>query len=170
MSTDRVHPRPAPVAADTSEDLRWMQLALEEAARAGEADEVPIGAVVVREGVVLGRAHNRTRTLSDPTAHAELLAISAAARGTAAMRLPGSVLYTTVEPCFMCAGALVHARVRRVVWAVRDPKFGGCASLGAVLDAPGQNHAVEHSEGVCADEARELLVKFFQRKRAAVRS
>ena len=167
---DRVSPRLALVTPEPSEDLRWMQLALEEAARAGAADEVPIGAVVVRDGVVLGRAHNRTRTLSDPTAHAELLAISAAARGTGAMRLPGAVVYATVEPCFMCAGALVHARVRRVVWAVRDPKFGGCASLGAVLDAPGQNHAVEHSEGVCADEARELLVKFFQRKRAGVRS
>jgi tRNA(adenine34) deaminase len=147
-----------------------MQLAVEEAIRAGEEDEVPIGAVVVRDGEVLARAHNRTRTLLDPTAHAELLAISAAARGAGAMRLPGSVVYTTVEPCFMCAGALVHARVRRVVWAVRDPKFGGCVSLGAVLDAPGQNHAVLHSEGVCADAARELLVKFFQRKRAVVRS
>ncbi len=146
-----------------------MQIALEEARLAAEIDEVPIGAVLVLDGRVLARAHNRTRTLRDPTAHAELLAISEAARGTGAMRLPGSILYTTVEPCFMCAGALLHARVERVVWAVRDPKFGACASLGAVLDAPGHNHAVSHSEGVCADAARELLVKFFQRKRANVR-
>jgi len=156
-SMDRVSPRL---------DVDWMQLALEEARLAAAEDEVPIGAVLVLEGIVLARAHNRTRTLNDPTAHAELLAISEAARAARAMRLPGSVLYTTVEPCFMCAGALLHARVERVVWAVRDPKFGACASLGAVLDTPGHNHTVEHSEGVCADEARELLVKFFQRKRA----
>jgi tRNA(adenine34) deaminase len=159
----------ASAAQDIAEDLRWMRAALEEAACAADADEVPIGAVVVLGGRIVGRAHNRTRTLADPTAHAELLAISAAARGLGAMRLPGAVLYSTVEPCFMCAGALVHARIERVVWAVRDPKFGGCASLGAVLDAPGQNHTVEHQEGVCADEARELLVKFFQRKRASAR-
>jgi tRNA(adenine34) deaminase len=146
-----------------------MALALEEARRAGDADEVPIGAVVVLEGGIVARAHNLTRTLKDPTAHAELLAISAAARETGAMRLPGAVVYTTVEPCFMCAGALVHARVQRVVWAVRDPKFGGCVSLGSVLHVPGLNHAVEHTEGVGAVEARDLLVQFFQKKRAAVR-
>jgi tRNA(adenine34) deaminase len=146
-------------------DVEWMQLALAEARLAEADDEVPIGAVLVGDGRILGRAHNQTRALKDPTAHAEMLAISAAARAAGAMRLPGSVLYTTVEPCFMCAGALLHARVERVVWAVRDPKFGACASLGAVLDTPGHNHTVTHSEGVCADEARELLVKFFQRKR-----
>ena len=156
--------------AGAAEDLRWMRAALEEAACAAELDEVPIGAVVVLDGRIVGRAHNRTRTLADPTAHAEILAVSAAARATGAMRLPGAVVYSTVEPCFMCAGALVHARIRRVVWAVRDPKFGGCASLGAVLDAPGQNHRVEHDEGVCAAEARDLLVQFFQRKRAGVSS
>jgi tRNA(adenine34) deaminase len=150
-------------------DRAFMELALEEARLAAEADEVPIGAVVVREGRVLARAHNRTRELADPTAHAEMLAISAAARARRAQRLPGAVLYTTVEPCFMCAGALVHARFERVVWALRDPKFGGCASLGAVLDVPGANHAVRCAEGVQADEARELLVGFFQKKRADAR-
>ena len=109
---------------------------------------------------------SETRSRCDPTAHAEMLALSQAARAVGAMRLPGAVVYTTVEPCFMCAGALVHARVERVVWAVRDEKFGGCASLGAVLRTPGANHRVEHSEGLRAAEARELLVKFFQRKRA----
>ena len=158
---------PSPTRAET--DRRWMEIALAEARAAADADEVPVGAVVVHEGTVLARAHNRTRALRDPTAHAELLAISEAARGARAMRLPGSVLYTTVEPCFMCAGALVHARVARVVWAVRDPKFGGCVSLGSVLQAPGSNHAVEHAEGICAEEARALLVQFFQKKRALAR-
>jgi tRNA(adenine34) deaminase len=151
-------------------DHEWfMDLALEEARRAEAEDEVPIGAVVVLDGRVIGRAHNETRSRRDPTAHAEMLALSEAARAEGAMRLPGAVVYTTVEPCFMCAGALVHARVARVVWAVRDEKFGGCASLGNVLRTPGANHAVEHSEGIRAAEARELLVQFFHRKRAGDR-
>jgi tRNA(adenine34) deaminase len=151
------------------DDAGFMGLALEEARRAEALDEVPIGAVVVLDGRVVARAHNQTRSRCDPTAHAEMLALSQASRAVEAMRLPGAVVYTTVEPCFMCAGALVHARVARVVWAVRDEKFGGCASLGNVLGTPGANHAVEHDEGVCADEARALLVRFFQRKRADAR-
>jgi tRNA(adenine34) deaminase len=155
--------------AHAVEQARFMDLALEEA-RAREAeDEVPIGAIVVLDGRVVATAHNETRSRCDPTAHAEMLALSQAARAVGAMRLPGAVVYTTVEPCFMCAGALVHARVARVVWAVRDEKFGGCVSLGGVLDTPGANHAVEHSEGVRAEIARDLLVKFFQRKRADAR-
>ena len=147
----------------------FMDLALEEARKAEALDEVPIGAVVVLNGRLVGRGHNQTRSRCDPTAHAEMLALSEAARAVGAMRLPGAVVYTTVEPCFMCAGALVHARVARVVWAVRDEKFGGCASLGAVLDTPDANHAVDHAEGIRADEARALLVRFFQRKRADAR-
>jgi len=157
-----------PVTRPAEDDERFMRLALEEARKAVEVlDEVPIGAVVVQEGEVLARAHNQTRTRKDPTAHAELIAISEAARATESMRLQGATVYTTVEPCFMCAGALCHARVARVVWGVRDPKFGGCVSLGGVLDEPGLNHQVEWSEGVCADEARELLQTFFRSKRAA---
>ena len=153
---------------DTSEDERYMRLALEMARQAAEvSDEVPIGAVVVQDGEVVASAHNQTRTLTDPTAHAELVAISQAARATGSMRLVGATVYTTVEPCFMCAGALSHARVARVVWGVRDPKFGACASLGNVLTEPRLNHQVEWSEGVCADEARELLQSFFRSKRAA---
>ncbi len=142
-----------------------MGLALEEARAAEREDEVPIGAVVVLDGRVVASAHNLTRTRRDPTAHAELLALSAAAQSLRAMRLPGAVVYTTVEPCFMCAGALVHARVARVVWAVRDPKFGGCQSLGEVLTHPRANHRVEFTEGLRADEARELLQTFFRKKR-----
>ncbi|MFT7677592.1 MAG: tRNA(adenine34) deaminase [Planctomycetota bacterium] len=151
------------------QDRRWMALALLEAKRAFDADEVPIGAVLVRDGKVLARGRNATRERRDPTAHAEVVAIQAATRATGDMRLPGTTLYTTVEPCFMCAGALVHARVDRVVWAVRDPKFGGAASLGQVLTHPGANHRAEIAEGVFADEARSLLLEFFRFKRSAAR-
>lgn len=142
-----------------------MALALEEARAAARDDEVPIGAVLVREGLVLARAHNLVRTRKDPTAHAEMIAIRRASVATGDMRLPGAVIYTTVEPCFMCAGALMHARIARVVWGVRDPKFGGCVSLGGVLDHPGLNHRAEYSEGLGAEEARELLQSFFRSKR-----
>jgi tRNA(adenine34) deaminase len=152
-----------PAVADR--DHVFMELALEEARRAEALDEVPIGAAIVLEGRVIARAHNRTRLQRDPTAHAEILAIRAACRELRAARIPGAVLYTTVEPCFMCAGALSQARVERVVWAVRDPKFGGCASLGRVLSDPRLNHRASIREGVRADEARELLQAFFQKKR-----
>ena len=142
-----------------------MALALEEARAAGALEEVPIGAVVVCAGEVLARAHNRVRADNDPTAHAELLALRAAARLVGAVRLTECVVYSTVEPCFMCAGALVHARVRRAVFAVRDPKFGGCVSLGRVLDHPGANHRVAMEEGVAAEEARRLLQEFFRARR-----
>ena len=152
----------------SDDDERFMRLALEQARLASDvSDEVPIGAVVVLDGEVLASAHNETRTRKDPTAHAEVLAIRAAARSSQSMRLVGATVYTTVEPCFMCAGALSHARVARVVWGVRDPKFGGCVSLGDVLTKPGLNHQIEYSEGVCADEARELLQSFFRSKRTA---
>jgi tRNA(adenine34) deaminase len=142
-----------------------MRLALSEAHAAERVDEVPIGAVVVLDGRLVARAHNLTRTRCDPTAHAEILALSKAARKLGAQRLPGAVVYTTVEPCFMCAGALSHARVARVVWGVRDPKFGGCVSLGHVLSDARLNHRAETTEGVCADEARALLQQFFRKKR-----
>jgi len=174
------------------EDERYMALALEEARRAFEEDEVPIGAVIVGPQapddpdeapgeapqvpvtgepaaagapVVLARAHNRTRTENDPTLHAELLAVRRATARRAYQRLEGCTLYCTVEPCFMCAGALVHARLARVVWGVRDPKFGGAVSLGNVLTHPGANHRVAITEGVGADAARDLLQEFFRSKR-----
>jgi tRNA(adenine34) deaminase len=146
-------------------DEQGMAIALD-LARAAEAhDEVPIGAVIVLDGRVIGVGRNATRARRDPTAHAEMLAIADASRRMRAMRLPGAVVYTTVEPCFMCAGALSHARVARVVWAVRDPKFGGCVSLGNVLSDPRLNHRIEFTEGTCADEARALLQEFFRKKR-----
>ena len=166
LSRDLTPIRPVPEDCDhVLDDDHWMGLALA-AARAAEAeDEVPIGAVIVLNGVVIGRGHNLTRTRLDPTAHAEMVAISEAVRAVGAMRLPEAVVYTTVEPCFMCAGALAHARVARVVWAVRDPKFGGCVSLGNVLSDPRLNHRATITEGVRADEARVLLQEFFRKKR-----
>jgi len=142
-----------------------MRLALEQARLAEEAGEVPIGCVIVLDGEVIAAAHNQTRILKDPTAHAEILALSQAARERAEMRLPGATVYTTVEPCFMCAGACSHARAERVVWGVADPKFGGCVSLGNVLTHPQSNHRAEITEGVCADEARTLLQQFFRNLR-----
>ncbi len=146
-------------------DESFMDLALEEARAAYSQDEVPVGAVIVRDGVVVSKGHNLTRTDCDPTAHAEILALRAATRGTGFPRLPDSTVYTTVEPCFMCAGALVHARVARVVWGVRDPKFGGSVSLGNVLTHSGLNHQVRLREGVRAEEARQLMQEFFRSKR-----
>ncbi|MEM7309469.1 MAG: tRNA adenosine(34) deaminase TadA [Planctomycetota bacterium] len=151
----------------SSDDDAFMRLALDEARLARAEDDVPIGAVVVLDGRVVGRGHNRTRAERDPTAHAEMIALREATRTTGYQRLDGCTVYTTVEPCFMCAGALVHARVARVVWGVRDPKFGGAASLGNVLDDPRLNHRAETAEGVCAEECRTLLVDFFREKRGA---
>lgn len=150
----------------SDDDEFWMGQALAQARVAEALDEVPIGALVVRDGQVLGRGHNRTRLRCDPTAHAELMAIRSAASRTGYQRLEGATVYSTVEPCFMCAGALLHARVARVVWAVRDPKFGGCASLASLLDVPGANHRiVDWAEGPCAEESRTLLQDFFRARR-----
>ncbi len=146
-----------------------MELALEEAHKALALDEVPIGAVLVLEGRVIGRGHNQVRLQGSPLAHAELLALTMACETLGQARFPGAVVYTTVEPCFMCAGALSHARVARVVWGVRDPKFGGCASLGQVLSLKGANHRAKIEEGLLPDPARQLLQSFFAEKRRSAR-
>ena len=143
-----------------------MGLALDLARAAADLGEVPVGCVVVGpDGDVLARAHNRTRTDATPLGHAELLAIEEAVRATGYERLLGCTVYVTLEPCFMCAGALVHARVDRVVWGARDPKFGGCASLGQVLTDPRLNHRCRVHEGVRADESADLLRTFFRDRR-----
>jgi tRNA(adenine34) deaminase len=160
---------PADPRGEVQADARFMALALAEARAAGARDEVPIGAVVVCAGEVVARAGNRVRADVDPTAHAELLALRAAAARLGSVRLLECVVYSSVEPCFMCAGALVHARVRRAVFAVRDPKFGACVSLGNVLEHPRANHRLPWSEGVLADEARELLQEFFRARRGTDR-
>ena len=158
---------PPPRVGAPSLDQARMEEALAEAWRAWEChDEVPIGAIIVLDGEVIGRGYNRVRTDGTPLAHAELLALTQAVQHLGAPRIPGAIVYTTVEPCAMCAGALLHARVARVVWGVRDPKFGGCVSLANILSDPRANHRAELTEGVRADEARELLQSFFRSKRA----
>ena len=144
-----------------------MEAALDEARRADECDEVPVGAVVVREGRIIGRGHNQRETLADPTAHAEMLAITAAAAFIGDWRLTGCTLYVTLEPCPMCAGAIVLARVARVVYGVDDPKFGACGSLFTITTDVRTNHQVELMMGVCADECAAILRAFFRRQRAA---
>ena len=143
------------------EDALWMLEALAEARRAGELGEVPIGAVVVREGEVLGRGHNRRELDGDPLAHAEMLAIRDAARRMGGWRLSGCTLYASLEPCPMCAGALVNSRVERLVYAASDPKAGYCGTLGNVVQDPRLNHRLEVTAGVLESESAALLRGFF---------
>lgn len=146
-------------------DEHFMRAALEEARRGGEAGEVPIGAVVVVDGAVVARAHNAPIRLADPTAHAEVLALRAAARERGNYRLPEATVYVTVEPCAMCCGALLQARVRRLVYGARDPKAGAVESLHRLLDDPRLNHRVAVTGGVLADECGRLVSRFFAGRR-----
>jgi tRNA(adenine34) deaminase len=142
----------------------FMRLALAQAALAREEGEVPVGAVVVLDGAVVGRGHNHPIGARDPTAHAEILALREAARAAGNYRLTGATLYATVEPCLMCVGALVHARVATVVYGVPDPKGGALRSLLDPSSLP-LNHRFESVEGVLADECREVLQAFFRSRR-----
>ena len=146
-----------------------MEQALEEARGAEEEGEVPVGAVVVAAGEVLARAHNRPVAASDPTAHAEMLALRAAAARRGNYRLTDCTLYVTLEPCAMCAAALVHARIARLVYAADDPKAGAVQSCLRLLGAPHLNHRVEIEAGILAEEAAALLQRFFALRRAAQR-
>jgi tRNA(adenine34) deaminase len=146
-----------------------MRLALDQARAADRADEVPVGAVLAKEDEVLAADRNRIRELKDPTAHAEMLVLRAAARRLKNERLGGTILYTTVEPCSMCAGALVLARVAEVVYAAADPKAGAGGSLLNLLDHPGLNHRASVRGGLYAERSRRLLRTFFRRKRARPR-
>ena len=148
-----------------ADDERWMRMALDEAMRAAEEGEVPVGAVVILDGRVIGRGHNRTEATHDPTAHAEILAIGAASTALGDWRLAGAVLYVTLEPCAMCAGAIQLSRFKRVVFGPRDPKFGACGSVLNVVEMPRLNHQVEVTEGVLADESSFALRQFFRRLR-----
>ena len=149
-----------------AEDARRMGLALEEARRAEAAGEVPVGAVVVLDGRVIGRGHNRVIAESDPTAHAEIVALRDAAQAVGNYRLAGADLYTTVEPCPMCCGAALNARVMRVVYGAADPKAGAARTLYRLLDDPRLNHHVTVVAGVRSAECGALLRGFFQKKRA----
>ena len=152
---------------NVEDDEYWMHRALELARAAEAAGEVPVGAVLVRDGEVLGEGWNAPIGRCDPTAHAEIVALRAAASALSNYRLSGSTLYVTIEPCAMCAGALVHARVARVVFAAREPRAGAVASQLRLLDGDFLNHRVEWCEGVCADEAATLMRNFFRRKRTS---
>jgi tRNA(adenine34) deaminase len=147
------------------DDVMWMAEALAEARRAGDEGEVPIGAVLVAEGRIVGRGRNARERLRDPTAHAEVLALQEASRTLGRWRLTGAAIFATLEPCAMCAGALVNARVDRLVYAVADPKAGATGSLFDIARDPRLNHRLEVSSGVLAAECGELLRAFFRAKR-----
>ena len=138
-----------------------MELALDEARKAAQLGEVPVGSVVVKDDEVVARGFNRCETWDDPTAHAELIAMRRSADKLDSWRLVDATVYVTLEPCVMCAGTLVNARVPRVVYGARDPKAGACRSLYAILDDPRLNHQVEVVEGVLADECGQVLTDFF---------
>ena len=146
-------------------DEYFMRLALREAERALEHEDVPIGAVVVRDGEVIGLGHNERELRADPTAHAELIALREAARQLGTWRILESVMYVTLEPCAMCAGAIVLARVPRVVFGTADPKAGAAGSVLNVLDVPQLNHRPQVESGLLAGEAADLLRSFFAPRR-----
>lgn len=149
----------------TSEDARWMQRCLELARTAAADDEVPVGAVVVIGGEVVGEGRNRVEAQRSPLAHAEMEALQQAFAKVGVKRLPDAVLYCTLEPCFLCAGAILHARVARVVFGARDAKFGAVRSLATLLEDPRLNHRCQVLEGLEAETSAELLRAFFRGKR-----
>jgi len=147
------------------DDRDAMELALAEARLAAEGGEVPIGAVVVHGGEVIASGQNRVLRNMDPTAHAEIVALRAAAAALANYRLAGCTLYVTLEPCAMCAGAMIHARLDRLVFAAADPKAGACGSVLSVLNHPQLNHQMQVEQGIGAEESAELLRGFFRERR-----
>jgi Cytosine/adenosine deaminases len=146
-------------------DEYFMRLALREAERAIEHDDVPIGAVIVREGEVIGSGHNEREIRADPTAHAEMIALREAARALGSWRVLDAVMYVTLEPCAMCAGAIVLARIPRVVFGATDPKAGAAGSVFDILDEPRLNHRPQVVGGLLADESAGLLRGFFAPRR-----
>ncbi|MFC1665527.1 tRNA adenosine(34) deaminase TadA [Pseudomonadota bacterium] len=158
--TDRHH--------DRSMDEQWMQQALQLARKALDQNEVPVGAVVIKDGQVIGSGWNHPITSNDPTAHAEIIALREAALSQKNYRLPGTTLYVTLEPCPMCAMAIVHARVDRVVFATDDPRTGAAGSVFDLLKSPSLNHRCVVSAGILKQQCADLLVGFFKSRRMAV--
>ena len=157
-----------PVAVDAAHvaaDERYMQMALRLAARAAELGEVPVGAVLVLNGEAVGHGYNRPVSAHDPTAHAEIEALRQAAQRLGNYRLPGTALYVTLEPCVMCVGALMHARVARVVFGASDPKTGACGSVVDLFGEPRLNHHAQVSSGVLGEACAALLRQFFAWRR-----
>jgi len=145
-----------------SPDILFMRMALRQAQIAAEEGEVPCGAIIVKDGEVIGKAHNQTETLNDPTAHAEILAITQATQAVGNWRLIGAVMYVTKEPCPMCAGALVLARIDKVVWGMTDPIRGGAISKFQILNTADLNHSVAVETGLMEDECKAVMQDFFQ--------
>ena len=148
-------------------DLDFMQAALTEARLAAGAGEVPIGAVAVHSGEIIARGQNRVLRDNDPTAHAEIVALRAAAAALGNYRLNGCTIYVTLEPCAMCAGAMIHARLARLVFSAADPKAGAAGSVLSVLNHPKLNHQMQVEQGTLADESAELLRSFFRERRSS---
>jgi tRNA(adenine34) deaminase len=146
-------------------DLEAISAALAEARAAAASGEVPIGAVVVHNGAIISRGQNRVLRDVDPTAHAEIVALRATAAALSNYRLNGCTLYVTLEPCAMCAGAIIHARIDRLVFAAADPKAGACGSVLSVLNHPALNHQMQVEQGIAADESADLLRNFFRNRR-----
>ena len=148
-----------------NDHLRFMSAALKEAEAAYKQNEVPVGAVIVKGDVVIAKAHNQVEMLQDPTAHAEIITIGAAANHLGSWRLKGCTLYVTLEPCPMCAGAIVLSRLDRIVFGAYDPKMGACSTLYNVVQDGRLNHRVEIIAGVMDDDAKLLLREFFEKQR-----
>lgn len=152
------------------DDERFMMAALREAAAAGDEGEVPIGAVVVRDGAIVGRGRNACERLQDATAHAEIVAITAASDTTGSWRLEDCTLYVTIEPCPMCVGACLNSRIPRVVFGAPEPKAGACGSVVDLTALDGFNHRIDATGGVCAEAASDMMRVFFRRLRAERKS
>jgi tRNA(adenine34) deaminase len=148
-----------------NEDEKWMNLALEQAVKAEKEGEVPVGAILVKDGLVVARAHNQPISTNDPTAHAEIQLLRAAGKKLNNYRLTGTSLYVTLEPCAMCLGAMMHARVERIVYGAHDPKTGVCGSSENLIDANCFNHKIDLVSGVLENECKQLLKKFFISRR-----
>lgn len=153
------------IGSQQERDRRWMSHALALAAKAEVLGEVPVGAVVVCDEKIIGEGWNQPISLCDPTAHAEVMALRAAAATVRNYRLSAATLYVTIEPCTMCAGAIVHSRVARVVFAALEPKAGVLESNGHLFDQSHINHSIEYTGGICSDEAKRLMQAFFKRRR-----
>ena len=148
-----------------NDDEKWMGLALEQAKKAEEYGEVPVGAILVKDGLLIAKAHNQPLSTNDPTAHAEIKLIRAAGKKLKNYRLTGTSLYVTLEPCAMCLGAIMHARVEHVVFGAYDPKTGVCGSSENLIDANCFNHKIDLVSGVLENESKQLLKNFFNSRR-----
>jgi tRNA(adenine34) deaminase len=147
------------------DDEKWMSFALEQARKAEKEGEVPVGAILVKDDLIIAKAHNKPISSNDPTAHAEIQLLRAAGEELKNYRLPGTSLYVTLEPCAMCLGAIMHARIERVVFGAHDPKTGVCGSSENFMEANCFNHKIELSSGVLENESKQLLKNFFNSRR-----